>query len=247
MRSKVLWVLLFLLGPWSSTAAADNRFVVRAPSGSAALQQLCLTLGCNVAGGLDGSLGKLFLVTAPSLVDPNAFLQLLRSQPGITNVEPDSILKVMQAAASAPPSSLYDTNPVNYFGVTVWHGYAGQPATTIIRLPDTQSAYGVTGTGIVAVIDTGVDPTQPVLQSILPGSASELNDVNQSSVGVSTSPAYVNQSSMAIVDQTSALNFQQPQYAAFGHGTMVAGIIHLVAPTAQIMPLKAFSADGSGY
>src|SRR5216684_3141487 len=267
MRSKVLWVLLFLLGPWSSTAAADNRFVVRAPSGSAALQQLCLTLGCNVAGGLDGSLGKLFLVTAPSLVDPNAFLQLLRSQPGITNVEPDSILKVMQAAASAPPSSLYDTIPVNYFGVTVWHGYAGQPATTIIRLPDVQSAYGVTGAGIVAVIDTGVDPTQPVLQSILPGSASpqsilvagydftrnipgsasELNDVNQSSVGVSTSPAYVNQSSMAIVDQTSALNFQQPQYAAFGHGTMVAGIIHLVAPTAQIMPLKAFSADGSGY
>jgi subtilisin family serine protease len=52
---------------------------------------------------------------------------------------------------------------------------------------------------------------------------------------------------MAIVDQTSALNFQQPQYAAFGHGTMVAGIIHLVAPTAQIMPLKAFSANGSGY
>lgn len=257
MRSKVLWVLLFLLGPWSSPAAADNRFVVRAPAGSAALQQLCLTLGCNVAGGLDGSLGKLFLVTAPSLIDPNAFLQLLRSQPGITNAELDSILKVMQAAASAPPSSLYDTTPVNYFGVTVWHGYAGQPATTIIRLPDTQSAYGITGAGIVAVIDTGVDPTQPILQSILvpgydftrniPGSASELSDVNQSSVGPSTSPAYVNQSSMAIVDQASALNFQQPQYAAFGHGTMVGGIIHLVAPTAQIMPLKAFSADGSGY
>src|SRR2546426_5140677 len=32
---------------------------------------------------------------------------------------------------------------------------------------------------------------------------------------------------------------------SFGHGTMVAGIIHLVAPTAQIMPLKAFTADGS--
>src|SRR5712692_6137598 len=74
MRSKVLWVLLFLLGPWSSTAAADNRFVVRAPAGSAALQQLCLTLGCNVAGGLDGAVGTLFLVTVPSFVGTYAFL-----------------------------------------------------------------------------------------------------------------------------------------------------------------------------
>ena len=32
---------------------------------------------------------------------------------------------------------------------------------------------------------------------------------------------------------------------AFGHGTMVAGLIHLVAPTARIMPLKAFRADGT--
>src|SRR3989442_15899284 len=159
MRSKVLWVLLFLLGPWSSPAAADNRFVVRAPAGSAALQQLCLTLGCNVAGGLEGGLGKLFPVTPPSKGgDANPLLQLLRSQPGITNAELDSTLKVMQTPASAPPSTLYDSIPVNYFGVTVWHGYAGQPAATIIRLPDMQSAYGVTGAGIVAGIDTGVGP-----------------------------------------------------------------------------------------
>jgi hypothetical protein len=32
---------------------------------------------------------------------------------------------------------------------------------------------------------------------------------------------------------------------SFGHGTMVAGLIHVVAPTAKIMPLKAFNADGS--
>lgn len=33
---------------------------------------------------------------------------------------------------------------------------------------------------------------------------------------------------------------------AFGHGTMVAGIIHLVAPRARILPLRAFDADGNG-
>jgi hypothetical protein len=32
---------------------------------------------------------------------------------------------------------------------------------------------------------------------------------------------------------------------AFGHGTMVAGLVHVVAPAAKIMPLKAFKADGT--
>ncbi len=60
--------------------------------------------------------------------------------------------------------------------------------------------------------------------------------------------ANVNQSTAAVLDQsTAAVLDGGQQYAAFGHGTMVAGIIHLVAPTAQIMPLKAFQADGTGY
>jgi subtilisin family serine protease len=253
----MLSVLLILFGLWTSPATADNRFIVRSPSGLPSLQQACLALGCNVSGGLDGSLGKLFLVTAPGLIDPNVFLQTLRSQPGITHVELDALLKVMQATAAAPPSGLSDNAPVAYFGATVIHGYVSQPAITIIRLPDTQTTFRVSGAGTVAVIDTGVDPAHPVLQSVLvpgydftrniAGSASELADVNQSSDGSGASPAMVNQSTAAVLDPASALNLGQPQYQAFGHGTMVSGIIHLVAPTALIMPLKAFKADGTGY
>ena len=257
MKPRKLWVLLVSFGLWSSPAAADNRFIVRAPPGLPSLQQVCLVLGCQISGGLDGSLGRLFLVTAPDLIDPNAFLQTLRSQPGITHVELDALLKVMQAAAAAPPSGLWDNTPVVYFGVIVIHGYVSQPAISIIRLPDTQTTFSVSGAGTVAVIDTGVDPTHPVLQSVLvpgydftrniAGSASELPDVNQSSNGSGASPAMVNQESAAILDPVSALNLGQPQYRAFGHGTMVSGIVHLVAPTAYIMPLKAFKADGTGY
>jgi len=257
----MLWVLLVLFGLWSSPAAADNRFIVRAQSGLNSLQQVCLALGCNVAGGLDGTISKVFLVTTPAFIDPNAFLQILRSQPGIQHVELDALLKVMQATAAAPPSGLSDNTPVVYFGATVIHGYVSQPAIAIVRLPDTQSTFSVSGAGTVAVtvavIDTGVDPGHPVLQSVLvpgydfirniAGSASELTDVTQSSIGSGASPAMVNQSSAAILDPASALNLGQPQYQAFGHGTMVSGIVHLVAPSAHIMPLKAFKADGTGY
>ncbi len=259
MKPRMLWVLLVFFGLSSSPAAADNRFIVRTQSGLNSLQQVCLALGCNVAGGLDGTISKVFLVTSPAFIDPNAFLQTLRSQPGITHVELDALLKVMQATATTPPSALSDNAPVVYFGATVINGYVSQPAIAIVRLPDTQSTFSVSGAGtVVAVIDTGVDPGHPVLQSVLlpgydfirniAGSASELTDVNQSPTSTGASPAMVNQSSAAILDPASAFNlYQQPRYQAFGHGTMVSGIIHLVAPTALIMPLKAFNVDGTGY
>jgi subtilase family protein len=241
-----------------TTPTSPTRFIVRNPSGLASLQQLCLTLGCNVAGGIDGSLGKVFLVTAPSGIDPNAFLQTLRSQPGVTNAELDALLRVMQSAAPSAPSGLWDSTPANYFGTNVWHGYVAQPASTIVRLPDTQSTFNATGAGIVADIDTGVDPNHPVLQPVLlPGYdfvrnqpiGSEMTDFTGAPPPPnSTNIAYVNQSTAAVLDQsTAAVLDTGPQYTAFGHGTMVAGVIHLVAPTAQIMPLKAFQADGTGY
>src|SRR5437773_10858972 len=60
-------------------------------------------------------------------------------------------------------------------------------------------------------------------------------------------PARVNQSTAAVLDQsTAAVLDGKVQYAAFGHGTMVMGVIHLVAPTAKLLPLKAFHSDGTG-
>ncbi len=52
------------------------------------------------------------------------------------------------------------------------------------------------------------------------------------------------QSNTSILDQSNT-SILDSTYPEFGHGTMVAGIVHLVAPTAKIMPLKAFRADGT--
>jgi subtilisin family serine protease len=120
---------------------------------------------------------------------------------------------------------------------------------------------------IVAVIDTGIDQLNPVLTPyVVPGYdftrnvagfASDVADLNQSTAAIleqSTAAileqqqvAVLNQSTAAILEQSTAAILEgngTPAY--FGHGTMVAGLIHLVAPNSQLMPLKAFAADGTG-
>ena len=81
------------------------------------------------------------------------------------------------------------------------------------------------------------------------GNGSETADVGQSTAAVvdGVPPTYVNDYSAAVLDQSTAAVVDDKDHAAFGHGTMVSGVIHLVAPKAKIMPLKAFKASGTGY
>jgi hypothetical protein len=56
----------------------------------------------------------------------------------------------------------------------------------------------------------------------------------------------LDQSTVIILDSNSATAIQGQQLPAdFGHGTMVASLIAATAPNAQIMPIRAFQADGS--
>lgn len=191
-------------------------------------------------------------------------MSLLESLLGIVSVEADQTLHLPRTSPLLPypPSQLWQRTPISYYGTAVWYGYAYQPAAQIVRVPDAHIGFNVTGTGIVADIDTGVDPTHPALQGVLlqgydftrnqPG-ASELADFSSptaSSCSSSSSncpPATVNQYSAAVLDQYSAAVLDGGPNVAFGHGTEVVGVIHLVAPTAKILPLKAFHADGTGY
>jgi subtilisin family serine protease len=153
---------------------------------------------------------------------------------------------------------------VSFFGTSVPSNYPQQPAATIIRLVDARSATGLTGAGTIAVIDTGVDPQHPALSGVLltgfdftrnRAGASELADLSPSvaaSLAQSTDSILdsnlvfqFNSSTVAILSQStdSILDGNVPQ--EFGHGTMTAGLVHLVAPTAKILPLKAFRGDGT--
>jgi hypothetical protein len=258
MKHRILFSLLCFAFLSAKPAAADNRFIVRTNLGQPLLSTVCALNGCTVVGALDGTLKQVFLLTAPDTVNPTLLLNVLNGTLGIVNAELDQVLSLVvgQNKLTTIPSGLSDTTLVPYFGAQVWHGYANQPAAQIIRVAEAQNTFQVSGTGIVADIDTGVDPNHPALQAVLlPGydftrnqpNGSELTDFTQPAPsGNPPAAAQVNQSTAAVLDQsTAAVLDGKVQYAAFGHGTMVMGVIHLVAPKAHLLPLKAFKADGS--
>ncbi len=271
MRTK--WVVCVVLAMFLASVAApavagqgDKIVRTKALDGLPIITAACKLLGCTVLLSLDTTPGStapssLFLVRG--LVD--SVLTLTLSLLGLAAVEPDRPVAVAQDASwtssqssAAVLDELWNRVPVSYYGTTAWEGYLQQPANDIVRLRDTHCGLRETGAGIVAVIDTGVDPDHPTLKPLLvggydftrnAGGGNETADtsVKQSSAAVLDGVYALNASTLAVVDQSSAAVLDGSGYAAFGHGTMVAGVVHLAAPTAKIMPLKAFGPDGQGY
>jgi subtilisin family serine protease len=256
-RGIVICLLLLSISLCAPAAHAQARLVVRDSLGLPGINLTCAILGCNVVQAIGDPQGQLFVVTFPSLLNPITALLKLNLQLGIVGVEIDQVVNTQAADAGPAPSYLTDETPTSYYGATVWHGYVAQPANQLIRTSTTQSAYHVTGSGVtVAVIDTGVDPTNPVLKNLLvsgydftrnTGGGSEKSDVSTSPDLSQAQTAQVNQRTVAVLDQRTVAVLDGTSYSAFGHGTMTAGIVHLVAPQAKIMPLKSFNANGTGY
>jgi subtilisin family serine protease len=245
----------------SKPAAAQQRYIVRTTGGLNSVLNLCLSANCQVQGSLDGPVGQTYLVTSTDNILQallGGVVNLLEDLLGIQSIEADQSLPIPLPPINNAPYGLSDTAPVTYFGTVVTHGYAAQPAGQIIRLTDARNGFGVSGTGIVAVIDTGVDVNHPVLVPVLlPGydftrnqpGASEWLDMPQLQTGNSQGQqsGVVQQQSAAILDQQSAAILDGRPCGAFGHGTMTSGVVHFVAPHAKILPLKAFSSSGTGY
>ena len=267
MKRPAFAVGLFAILLWAAPAKADTGMIVRTTN-LPALQALCQDPAiCTLVRPVDGALGQVFLVTTP--LPLQSLLGLLNNVAGFVGAEADQVLSLVSTANLVPSpiaaTLMSDRAPVPYptgSGTMVWNSYTTQPAAGVVEVQNAQSQFNVTGTGIVADIDTGVDPNHPALQGVLlPGydftrnqaGGSEMTDLpptfpQPNPCDATTCPAaiQVNQSSAAILDQSSAAILDSnTQYAAFGHGTMVMGVIHLVAPTAQLLPLKAFMSDGT--
>lgn len=259
MRHRGLLCLFFAFVFWNAPVLAAGRLIVHVQGGLSGIQTACLLAGCTVTESIDGALGQVFLVTPLNFLNLTTVLQMLSNAIGVIDVEPDLVANLTDSSRSVPPA-LSDSTPVTYYGATVPEGYVQQPATQIVRLPDASAAFpGAEGAGVVAVIDTGVDPNHPALAGVLlpgydftrnRGGADETSDIDWGGVvpASSSQPVWTSPNTAANVSQSTAAVVDGDCPASdFGHGTMVAGIIHLVAPTTKILPLKSFHADGTGY
>lgn len=215
-------------------------------------------------------------------------------------------------ASVSTSTNVLQSAPTWFYGATVPSYYPGQPLVS--QIDGGANAYArSTGQGaVVALIDNGVDPYNPVLSRVLeyqqgynfydntpnwsaysdlgdgdaPGAqldgqstASVLNGQSTASVlngagtcaaefgsgsgldGQSTASVLNGQSTASVLNgqsTASVLNGSTSQSAIvtelnqilacdpdFGHGTAVAGLIHLVAPDAMILPIKAFGPGGT--
>jgi subtilisin family serine protease len=178
----------------------------------------------------------------------------------VVNQSTASVLNQDMASAL---NALHDTTPVSFFGSSVPDGYVNQPAMRTVNRALAQKT--ATGTGlIIADIDNGLDPQHPAYRTALvPGfnflngsaNVSVFSDLDQSTASVlnestasvlnESTASVLNSGAVLFLDQSTAsvLNGQSPY---LGHGTEVAGVLHLVAPQSGIMPLKAFGLDGTG-
>lgn len=273
---KFLQLSLVCLALGLPLTAQTSYILTASPSN---MQSVVNQHGFTVVKELYDGTNCVMLVTSPS-ADVAGMETEVESDVLVLGFEPEQRASLPELAGLTQPTltqsttSILDTLPgrtlVSFFGSTVPSNYTTQTATSIIRLGDARTATKLTGSGTVAIIDTGADLTHAALSGALVTGydftrdtlgASELADLDpavaaqlqqsttsildaQNTLVLNSAVAILNQSTTSILDQ-STTSILDSSLAEFGHGTMTAGIVHLVAPTAKIMPLKAFRADGS--
>ena len=196
----------------------------------------------------------------------NGTLNDLQKDPAIESVEKNGRVKLrsdrqalpINGLTSAMASLLDGQSLTNFYGTTVLKSYIDQPALTLARVTAVRDIS--TGAGArVAYIDTGVDPYHPALRPWLEPGVDLLSDGTGSELeGLSSAMASLLDSAMAslldgrfffLLDSAMASLLDSGRGPVFppdfGHGCLVAGVIHVIAPNARIIPIKAFDLYGN--
>jgi thermitase len=169
---------------------------------------------------------NVFLMRIPVGSTVEQIIDILELDPDVEWAEANLIVTLVETEQRSPvfidqrsPVFIDGSSPGDYFDQQVLDRIRVKPAHEIS-----------TGQGaIVAVIDTGIDPTHPALKDRLLLPRGRILDFVDNDV-----------------DPSETCPRDPKDAPACGHGTFVAGIISLVAPNARILPLRAFNAEGQG-
>ena len=178
------------LGLVAPDTGPANEFLLHAAPDR--IEQIAARHGLTVLRALDIPPYDVFLVRAPGVTTngivgdtgmtvAQALVNAISADPEVVHVEPNALAIAPEVPAGLQLDHVAGLHPgrarrirtlVDFSGVQVWNHYLTQPAVNAIRLPESRSL--ATGAGvIVAVIDTGVDPTHPILQgSLVPATTS---------------------------------------------------------------------------
>ncbi len=292
--AAVLVAALLALSPdptfaWDKKNNDNTQFILRSPAGKIA--EVAAKYGLTVLENLsEADAGQdVALVGGDPSMTPEQTLELVEPDADVAAMEPVELASLPRAVLDQSTASILeaaarqglygDGTLETFFQGQLWAGYADQPAVHLLRLHEaragatSEAAYG---SGIVAVIDNGVDPGHPMLQGALvagydfianqpgipsewsnldPATAAELQQSTASILEAAESELIGGQGSRYVLEQSTASILEQSTASiledydlppSFGHGTMVAGLIRLVAPKAKIMPIRAFDGEGTG-
>lgn len=162
----------------------------------------------------------LYLVSVPPGTPEPDFADQIRQDPAVMEAEPnyyqenpEGIREMVLSATGGGFRDYIDQNAAMRIGVAEAHAWTG--------------GEGV----VVAVLDTGIDRSHPVLSDNIHPAAYDFVDGDNDPQETANN----------VDDDDDGLTDE-----GYGHGTMVAGIIRLVAPEATILPLRVLDDEGNG-
>lgn len=217
-----------------STAPYESSQVVVKLNPGATIAEVNGAYGTSTIRALLNSAG-IYLLQTPVGMDAGQLKQRMESDLRLAYVDYNYIGFAPEALASGifgwpegepDPRQLYEWE----WGGSDYARYYHQPAVQRTNLAIAQAV--ATGAGAtVAVLDTGIDLNHPVLSGSLTTARYDFIDDDGTPEDTFN---YVDDDGDGFVDE------------AAGHGTHVAGIVHLIAPEARLMPLRVLDSDGQG-
>src|SRR5262245_31009087 len=247
---------------FTETGSNAGRVVVGLKNGES-IDAFCSRHGLTVVDSIPGSS---FLIEADATQLAQASADV-----AVASTEPDLPVAVSETAILSPASVAFlDPALIDVLkdSELVWHGANLWKKSVVeqrgIRRINADDALQLAdGSGItVAVLDTGVDPSHPALVgSTIPGfnfladntNTDEVSDLPPAIIGAlrlasallnSAVLTRLNPSTVAFLDP-AVLSFVKTPPLYFGHGTLVSGLIHLIAPRASILPVRVFDTSGT--